>query len=180
MIPRVLVEDINQDAAVVAAVDRGPEDSLGVAADLASEDDLHVVRPADVEVVGDQRLEEAAGMARGIEHDGAGDLHLPHRGLPPVAGIMVLQADRQWQPVQPPLDEHVDGPGAEPVTDRLQRGGVLAGGEPVGQRGETDPGPLGLPLGPLMPVYLLTQILAGYGNQAHTLMKAGPKSWSQR
>ena len=82
--PRVLVEHVDQDPAVVAAVDRGAEDALGVAADLAGEDDLHVVRAADVQIVGDQRLEEAAGMARCVEDDGAGDLHLPHRGLPPV------------------------------------------------------------------------------------------------
>jgi hypothetical protein len=131
---------------------RGAEDALGVAADLAGEDDLHVVRAADVQVVGDQCLEEAAGMAGCVEDDGAGDLHLPHRGLPPVAGVMVPGGERQWQPVQPPLGEHVDGARSEPVTDRLQRGGVLAGGEPVGQRGEPEPGLLGLPLGPLMPV----------------------------
>jgi len=43
-------------------------------------------------------------------------------------------------------------PGSEPVADRLQRGGVLAGGEPVGQRGEPEPGLAGLALGPLVPV----------------------------
>src|SRR5690349_5049303 len=47
--PRVLVEHIHQDTAVAAAVDRGAEDARGVAADLAGEDDLHVVRPADVQ-----------------------------------------------------------------------------------------------------------------------------------
>src|SRR5690242_15633096 len=39
--PRVLVEHVDQDAAVIAAVDRGPEHPPGVAADLAGEDDLH-------------------------------------------------------------------------------------------------------------------------------------------
>jgi hypothetical protein len=63
----MLVEHVDQDTAVVAAVDRGPEHAPGVAADLAGEDDLDVVRAADVEVVGDQRLEEATSMARGIE-----------------------------------------------------------------------------------------------------------------
>jgi hypothetical protein len=77
---------------------------------------------------------------------------------PPVTGVMVLRAERQGQPVQPPLCEHVDRPLAEPIADRLQRHGVIAGGEPVGQLGEGDPGPGGLPLGPLMPVYLLTEL----------------------
>src|SRR6185437_5097979 len=45
--PRVLAGDLDQDAAVVTAADRGPEDTPGVAADLAGEDDLHVARPAD-------------------------------------------------------------------------------------------------------------------------------------
>ena len=72
MIRECFVEHVDQDAAVVAAVDRGAEHALGVAADLAGEDDLHVVRPADVQVVGDQRLEEPAGMAGCVEDDGAG------------------------------------------------------------------------------------------------------------
>ena len=72
---------------------------------------------------------------------------------------MVPGGERQRQPVQPPLGEHVDGPGPEPVTDRPQRSRVLASSEPIGQRNEPDPGPLGLPLDPLMPV--VSQILAG-------------------
>jgi hypothetical protein len=40
--PRVLVEDVDDHALIVAAVDRGPKHPLGVAADLAAEDDLHV------------------------------------------------------------------------------------------------------------------------------------------
>jgi len=60
----MLVEHVDDDAAVVAAVDRGAEGSPGVAADPPAEDNLDVVRAADVEVVGDQRLEEATGMAR--------------------------------------------------------------------------------------------------------------------
>src|SRR5207237_118816 len=111
------------------AVRKGPP---GVAADPAAEDDLDVVRAADVEVVGDQGLEEAAGVAGCIEDDRAGDLDLAHRGLPPVAVVPVLRAERQRQLVQPALHEHVDRPWPEPVTDLLQRGGVIAGGEPVG------------------------------------------------
>src|SRR6266536_1842538 len=64
--PRMLVEHVDDDAAVVAAVDRGAEGAGGVAADPAGEDDLDVVRAADVEVVGDQGLEEPAGVARGV------------------------------------------------------------------------------------------------------------------
>jgi hypothetical protein len=48
--PRVLVEDVDDHALVVAAVDGGAEGASGVAADLAAEDDLHVAGPAKVEV----------------------------------------------------------------------------------------------------------------------------------
>jgi hypothetical protein len=91
-------------------------------------------------------------MARRVEDDSAGDLHLPHRDLPPVPRVVILRPERQRQPVQPPLHEHVDRPGPEPVTDPLQRGRVIAGSEPVGQRGELEPGLVGLPLDPLVPV----------------------------
>jgi len=40
----------------------------------------------------------------------------------------------------------------EAVADGLQLGGVVGGGEPVGQLGEPDPGVSGLALGPLVPV----------------------------
>ena len=50
------------------------------------------------------------------------------------------------------MEELFEVPGAEPVADRLQPGRVVAGGEPVGQLREPDPGPSGLLLGPLMPV----------------------------
>src|SRR4029077_9818601 len=48
--------------------------------------------------------------------------------------------------------EHVDGARPETVADRLQRSGIVGGGEPVGQFGEPDPGPDGLPFGPFVAV----------------------------
>jgi transposase len=45
------------------------------------------------------------------------------------------------------------GAGAEAVADPLQPGRVLAGGEPVGQLGEADPGGQRLAPGPLVPVH---------------------------
>ena len=91
--PRVLVEDVHDHALVGRvddrAVDGGAEGPGGVAADPAAEDDLDVLRAAEVKVVGDERLEEQPGPARGVEDDGPGDLDLPHRALPPVAGVAV-------------------------------------------------------------------------------------------
>jgi hypothetical protein len=90
----VAVEHVDEHAAVVAAVDGGAEGADGVAADPPAEDDLHVVGAAEVEVVGDQRLEEPAGVAGRVEDDGAGDLDLAHGGLPPVASVTVGVGER--------------------------------------------------------------------------------------
>ncbi|HEX9540474.1 MAG TPA: hypothetical protein VGA04_20115, partial [Streptosporangiaceae bacterium] len=70
--------------------------------------------------------------------------------LPPVPGPLVGRAEGQREAVQPPLGEHLDGAWLQPVADLLQRGRVVAGGEPVGQRGEAEPGGGRLPLGPLV------------------------------
>src|SRR5262249_39776962 len=132
-----------------------------VGARRPAEDALHVLRGAEVQVVGDQRLEERPGPVRGVEDDGPGDLDLPHRALPPVPGVAVGAAEGHRDAVQPPLGEDLDGPGLEPVADRLQPGRVIAGREAVGQLGEGDAGPGRLPLGPLMAVYLLTELRRG-------------------
>ena len=87
-----------------------------------------------------------------VEDQGAGGLHLPHRQLPPVPGVPVGVSQRERDPGHPPLEPHLHGAGTEPVADGLQPGRVVAGGEPVGQRGEADPGGGRLPLGPLVPV----------------------------
>jgi hypothetical protein len=139
-------------------VDGGTEGARGVAADAAGENDLHVSRAADIEVVTDQGLEEEPGAAGRVEDESAGDLDLPHGSLPPVPGQLVLAAERHREPGQPPLGEHLDSARLQPVAHRLQPVRVIAGGEPVGQRGEPDPGLERLPLGPLVPV---DQILAG-------------------
>ncbi|MGC1213359.1 MAG: hypothetical protein WA890_19080 [Micromonospora sp.] len=63
----------------------GAEHALGGGADLLVEDELHVVGAADVEVVGGEGFERGTGVAGGGEHDGLGDLDLPHGDVPPVA-----------------------------------------------------------------------------------------------
>jgi SAM-dependent methyltransferase len=76
----VLAGDVHHHALVVRvderAVDGGAEGAGGVAADPPAEDDLDVLRAAQVQVVGDQRLEERPGPVRGVEDDGPGDLDL--------------------------------------------------------------------------------------------------------
>jgi hypothetical protein len=119
---------------------------------VAVEDDLDVGGAADVEVAGDQGLEERPGPAGGIEYQGAGHFDLAHGDLPPLPGPLVGQAEGQREAVQPPLGEHLDGAGLQPVADLLQSGRVVTGGKAVGQLGERDPGLGGLPLGPLVPI----------------------------
>src|SRR5712671_4641372 len=82
--PGVLVEGVDGDLGA-AGDDLGLELARGVATDPPVEDDLDGVRAAEVEVVGDQGVEEAAGVAGLGERDGAGDLDLGHRQFPPPA-----------------------------------------------------------------------------------------------
>ena len=110
---------------VITLVLNVPSVARCLPADLPVEDDLDGVRAAEVQVVGDQGVEERPGMAGRGEHDGAGDLDLGHRALPPVPGLLVGGAERQRQPVQPPLEEHLDGAGLQRVADPLQQGRVL-------------------------------------------------------
>jgi hypothetical protein len=154
----VLVEDVDDHALVVTAVDGGPKHPFGVGADLAAKDDLHVGGPAQVEVVGDERLEEAAGVAGRVEHDGAGDLDLAHRALPPVAAIPVRRAQRQRQTSKPTLHEHVDGGRPEPVADRLEPLGSAQAANPLDSSVTASPALAAWRLAHSWP---LTQILIG-------------------
>jgi hypothetical protein len=90
----VLVEHVDGDALGVP-VDGGLEHPAGLAAAVAPEDELDVLGAAKVEVVGHQRLEEGPGVAGGVQHDGAGGLHLPHGQVPPVPGVAVGGRKRQ-------------------------------------------------------------------------------------
>jgi len=136
----VLVEDVDGD--VDAAGDHpGGEPAVGVGADLPVEDERDLVGPAGAEVVGDQRLEERPGAAGLVKDQGAGDLDLAHRALPPVARGPVRRRQGQGQAGQPPLEEHPDRCGAEPVAGLLQPLGVVGRGEAVGELGEADPKP---------------------------------------
>ena len=78
--------------------------------------------PSDTDVVGDERLEEAPRPARVVEDQGAGDLHLAHRQLPPVAGGAVGGTERDRDHRRPPVEERLRVGRPETVADRLQPG----------------------------------------------------------
>src|SRR5204863_3969333 len=61
---------------------------------VAAEHGVHLVWPADADVVGDQRFEEATGPAGIVEHQRAGDLDLAHGQRPPVARRPVRGGER--------------------------------------------------------------------------------------
>ena len=120
--------------------------------DPAAEHELHLFRAADVQVVRAQRLKEPAGVAGLAEHEGARDLDLTHRDVPPIAAGPVGGGQRQRQPDPPPLAEPRDSARPEPVAEPLQPARVVGAGEPVVQLGEPDPGRVGGALGVLVAV----------------------------
>src|SRR5262245_40173035 len=85
----VLVEAVDGHA-VGVPTDRGLEGAGGfAAAGVVVGDELDVLGAAKVEVVSHQGLEEGPGVAGGVQHDGAGGLHLPHGQVPPEPGVAV-------------------------------------------------------------------------------------------
>jgi hypothetical protein len=123
-----------------------------LADDLAVEDEADLVRAADVEVAGDDLLEEDPAGDGLVEHLGEGELRLQDRQVVGVPGGDVLVGERVRQDRQPLAGQCLDVRRAEAVADRLQPAGVIDGGEPVIECLEADPGPGGLPLGPLVAV----------------------------
>jgi hypothetical protein len=156
--PGMLIEHVDDHPTVVPAVDRGTKGARGVPTDATVEDDLDVVRSAEIEVVGHQGFEETTGMSGCVEHDGAGDLDLPHGGFPPVACVPILGRERQGETRQPAFDEHSYRPRTKSITDLLHGDRILAGGESVGQLGEPIPAWVAWRLAHSCP---LSQILAG-------------------
>jgi hypothetical protein len=77
--------------------------------------------------------EPVQAQATQVEHDRAADLDLAHGQLPPVAPRTVGAGQRSGDPGHPAVEEALDLGWTEPVADRLEPLGLIAGGEPVGQ-----------------------------------------------
>jgi hypothetical protein len=94
---------------------------LAVLPDHPAEDDVHLVRAADVEVVADQLPGEDPPAHRPVQGHGRGELDLPVRQLPAVVGVLVGAGERLRQPGQPLAGEPVDLLVGQPVADPLDR-----------------------------------------------------------
>ena len=135
----VLVAEVDPDLGA-GREDPGLVAMLGRASELAGEHERDFFGAADPDVVLHQRFEERSCAARVVEHERAGGLDLAHRELPPVPGGTILGRERRRDLGDPAIEERLHVLGAEGVADRLQPLGLIAGREPVRQRGERDPG----------------------------------------
>jgi hypothetical protein len=139
--------------AVITRVRNRPRGRVGsTAAQLAVEDQTHLIGAADVEVVADDLLEKHPARHRFVQHLGQGELGLQDRALVAVAGGPIVCGKWVRQPDQPLAQQPVDLIGAEAVADRLHRHRVVDGGEPGVQGGEPDCRLGGLAFGPLVAV----------------------------
>ena len=133
----LLVEQVEVGAGA-AGDDLGPEGPggpvLAALPDGAAEDEVHLVRAADVEVVADQLLEEDPAVQRPVQGHRGGELDLLDRQLPAVIGVFILAGERLRQPGEPLAGEPVDLLVGQPVADPLDRAGVAGRAERVVQR----------------------------------------------
>jgi len=132
--------------------DAGREPARGRPGDLAREQQLQPIGAAEIEVLAQDFLEELSAVQRAREHLRAADLHLQDRPLVGEARGAILGRQGQRQVRQPPLEEGAQIRFAQAVADGLHGGRGRALEEPVVQRGEPEPAPFGLALGPFMPV----------------------------
>ena len=111
---------------------------LAALPDGPAEDDAHLVRAADAGVVADQLPGEDPPGDRPVQGHGRGELGLPVRQLPAVAGVLTGAGERLRQPGQPLAGEPVDLLIGQPVADPLDRRRVADRAERVVQGRKRD------------------------------------------
>src|SRR5947209_3307278 len=101
--------------------------------EFGGERQAHSIWAAQVEVVADDALEEAATPARFGKDLGQADLHLPQAQAMPIAGGTISR--RQWpgQPLEPAVEQRLHVGGTERVTHLLEAGRVGAPAEAIVQ-----------------------------------------------
>ncbi len=88
--------------------DPGPEAARGSPGDPSIEDQLDMIRPAKVEVLPDDLLEEHAAGERAIKNLRERELHLKHREVIAISGGAVPGVEGVWQDLQPLPEEPID------------------------------------------------------------------------
>src|SRR5882672_7832455 len=83
-------------------------------------DQLYAVRPAQIQVVANDLLEELAPFQGPVKDLRQADLRLPDRQIPVVARFPVLRAQRQWNSLQPFAEDPVDVLWSQGIADLLE------------------------------------------------------------
>src|SRR3990172_10943333 len=122
------------------------------ARDASIKDQLHLIRPTDVEILANHFFEETAARERPIEDLGQRELGLQDGEVISIAGGAVGRGEGRWETAQPFADDGLDLRGIELMRDRLHAGGILGGADAIVQRFIGDAAPRQLPFQPLVPV----------------------------
>jgi hypothetical protein len=124
----------------------------GVRRDLAREDDGHLVRTSERELVAQRVLEPRAPGGRAVEDARVGELELAEAERVAVAAAAVLGREGRRQARLPAAEKALHVLRPEACADGGERGGVLARAKAVVERLEGEPRALGLALRPLVAV----------------------------
>src|SRR5262245_30199012 len=107
--------------------------------DPSLEDQLHVIRPADVEVLADHLLKEHTAGVWPVEHLGQRELGLKNRNVVTIAGCSVLRCEGVWNACQPLSEQRVDLLCRKSIAELLQSSGVGAAQNAIVQGLESNP-----------------------------------------
>jgi hypothetical protein len=117
----------------------GAEPARGSGGDAARKDQLHLVGPAQGEVLAQDLLEKEASLHGAVQHLGERALQLQDRELVPVAGSPVRRRKRVWQPGQPLAQQGIDHLRIEGSGEGLHARRICTAQNAVVQGLESDP-----------------------------------------
>ena len=121
---RALVVDVQRGNHALGD-DAGAKPPRGAPGDAPLEDQLHLIGPADIEVLANHFLEEHPAGDGPVQHLGERELRLQDRQVVAIAGRPVSAGKRMRQPAQPFPEQRIDLLGTERVAQRLHALGML-------------------------------------------------------
>src|SRR5271167_4809610 len=98
------------------------------------EDQLHLVRPAEIQVLANDLLKEDAPRLRAVEHLGQRKLRLQDGNVIAIAGLPIRGGERVRQLGQPLAQQRIDLRRRQAVANLLQTLGIGTGENAVVQR----------------------------------------------